>query len=105
VKQIFEYVQSFTVIGLVLAGIGGVMYNMFKEDGWLGMILGKVWSAQMEHPAVAIPVTIGVVFIGKMWYDHNRAKGHTSKFPDVMIYIIMAAGVYFLWKFFSQGSL
>jgi hypothetical protein len=105
VKKIFDSITTFGTVILILAGIGGVAYNMFRENGWLGTILGKVWSAQMEHPAVAIPVTIGVAFLGKMWYDHNRAKGHTSKLPDVLIYVIMAAGVYFIWRFFSQGSL
>ena len=103
-RQILEYVQAFITIALLLAGIGGVAFHMFKENGWLGAILGKVWDAQMENPVIAIPVTIGVVFIGKMWYDHNRSKGHTSKLPDVLIYVIMAAGVYFIWEFITYTA-
>ena len=102
-KQIFDYIQSFTVIGLVIAGIGGVAYNMFKENGWLVTILGGVWSAQVQHPAIAIPVTIAVVVVGKLWFDYNRATGHTSKLPDVLIYVVMGAGVYFIWQFFSSA--
>ncbi len=103
-KKIFDYVSTFVTIILILAGIGGVSYNMFKENGWLGAILGKVWDAQMDNPVIAIPVTIAVLFVGKLWYDHNRAKGHTSKLPDVMIYVIMAGGVYFLYQFVVNGS-
>jgi hypothetical protein len=103
VKQIFEYIQSFLTIGLLLAGLGGVAYHLFKENGWLGRILGKIWDVQMENPVIAIPLTLAVLFIGKMWYDHNRAKGYTSKLPDVLIYVIMAAGVYFIYEFISQG--
>ena len=102
-KQIFEYIQSFLTIGLLLAGLGGVAYHLFKENGWLGRILGKIWDVQMENPVIAIPLTLAVLFIGKMWYDHNRAKGYTSKLPDVLIYVIMAAGVYFIYEFISQG--
>jgi membrane protein insertase Oxa1/YidC/SpoIIIJ len=104
-KQIVEYVQAFVTITLLLAGIGGVAYHMFKEGGWFGTALGKIWDANVENPVIAIPVTIGVVFILKMWYDHNRAKGHTSKLPDVLIYIVMAAGVYFIYRFFTSGAL
>jgi len=103
VKKIIEYVQSFVTIALLLAGIGGFSYHMFKEGGWFGKALGTIWDAQVDNPVVAIPVTIGVVFILKMWYDHNRAKGHTSKLPDVMIYVIMAAGLYFIWDFWTKG--
>lgn len=104
VKQILEYVNSFVTIALILAGIGGVTYHMFKENGWFGAILGKVWDVQMDHPVIAVPVTLGVLFIGKMWYDNNRAKGHTSKLPNVLIYVVMAAGVYFIWQFVTQGT-
>jgi membrane protein insertase Oxa1/YidC/SpoIIIJ len=105
VKKIVEYVQSVVTITLLLAGIGGFFYNVFKKDGWGGAVLGKIWDANVNNPVVAIPVTIGIVFILKMWYDHNRAKGHTSKLPDVLIYVIMAAGVYFIWKFFTETPL
>lgn len=104
-KQIFEYVNSFVTIALVLAGLGGVAYNMFKEGGWLGAILGKIWDVQMQYPLFAIPVTLAAVFLGKMWYDHNRAKGYTSKLPNFFIYVVMAAGVYFIWQFVTQGTL
>jgi len=99
VKQVLEFVSSFVTIALVLAGIGGAAYHMFKEGGWLGIALGKIWDVNIRYPLVAIPVTIGVVFIGKMWFDYNRAKGYTSRLPDILVYIIMAAGVYFLWDF------
>ena len=102
-KQVFEYIQSFVTIGLLLAGLGGVAWHLFKEDGWLGKILGKIWDVQMQNPVVAIPLTLAVLFIGKLWYDHNRAKGYTSKLPDVLIYVIMAAGVYFIYEFIAQG--
>jgi len=105
VKQILEYVSSFVTITLILAGIGGASYHMFKDNGWLGQILGKVWDIQMSNPVIAIPVTLVILFLGKLWYDHNRAKGHTSKLPNVLIYIIMAAGAYFLFQLATQGTL
>jgi len=103
VKQVFEYVNSFVTIALVLAGIGGFAYNLFKDGGWLGLALGKFWDVNLRYPVIAIPVTIAVVIIGKLWYDHSRAKGHTSRLPDVLIYVIMAAGVYFIWDFVRGG--
>ena len=102
-KQVLEYVQSFVTISLILAGLGGIAYNMFREGGWLGSALGKVWDVNLEHPVIAIPLTIGLIVIGKLWISHARAKGHASKMPDVLVYVIMAAGVYFIWQYFSHG--
>jgi len=104
VKQILEYITSFITIGLVLAGLGGVFYNMFREGGWLGTLFNKFVDVQLDNPVIAIPVTIGAVFVGKMWRDHQLAKGHTNRLPDVFIYVIMAAGAFYLWRFFSTGS-
>jgi membrane protein insertase Oxa1/YidC/SpoIIIJ len=103
VKQIFEYIQSFVTIGLVLAGIGGVSYHMFKENGWLHTALGTIWDFQLSNPVIAIPVTIAVLFIGKLWIDKQRAKGYTSKLPNVLIYVVMAAGVFFIYQFVTHG--
>ena len=103
-KQALDYVVSFVTIALVLAGLGGVSYSMFKEGGWIATIFDKFVDFQFASPMIAIPVTIGAAVVGKMWYDHQIAKGHTSKMPDVLIYVIMAAGVYFLWRFFTTGS-
>jgi hypothetical protein len=104
VKQAFDYIVSFVTIGLVLAGLGGVSYNLFREGGWIGGFFGKLWDAQLENPLIAIPVTLGAVFVGKMWYDRQVEHGKTSRLPDVLIYVIMAAGAFFLWRFFSTGS-
>jgi hypothetical protein len=103
VKQIFEYIQSFVTIGLVLTGIGGVSYYMFRDNGWLEMALGKIWDFQLSNPVIAIPMTIAVLFIGKLWIDKQRAKGYTSKLPNVLVYVVMAAGVYFIYQFIAQG--
>jgi hypothetical protein len=104
VKQIIDYVNSFVTIALVLAGLGGVSYNIFREGGWITTVFGKFVDVQMENPLIAIPVTIGAVFIGKMWYDRQVEHGKTSRLPDVLVYVIMAAGAFFLWRFFSTGS-
>ena len=103
-KQVLDYVNSIVTVTLILAGLGGVSYNLFKENGWLGLILGKWWSAQMEHPMIALPVTVAVLVIGKLWIDHNRAHGKTSKVPDVAIYVIMATGVFFLYRLVVHGT-
>ncbi len=101
-NQVFEYLKSFISIVLMLAGIGGVCWDLFKEGGWLGKILGKFWYAQLNYPMIAIPVTIAVVVLGKMWHDRQVEKGYTSKLPAVLIYLVMAAGVYYLWRFSTE---
>ena len=103
-KQIVDYVVSFLTISLVLVGIGGVFYNMFRDGGWVSSVFGKFIDLQMENPVVAIPVTIAVVVIGKMWRDRQVEHGKTSKMPDIFVYVIMAAGLFYVWRFYETGS-
>jgi hypothetical protein len=104
VKQIIDYINSFVTISLVLAGLGGISYNMFREGGWVGTLFGKFVDVQLGNPVIAIPVTLGALFIGKLWRDWQVEHGKTSRLPDILIYVIMAAGAFFLWRFFSTGS-
>jgi hypothetical protein len=51
------------------------------------------------------PLLIAVAFIGKLWFDHQREKGLVSRIPSVFLYIVMAAGAYFVFTFITTGSL
>jgi len=105
VKEILEYVQSFTVIGLVLFGITGISYHMFRDEGWIEAIVGNVWGATVQYPLIVIPVIIGAVFLFRMWGKERAAHGTTSKVPDLFIYALMATGVVFVGRWFMYGTL
>lgn len=104
-KQVLEYLESFAVIGLVLAGIGGISYYMFKEDGWIESAVGNIWEVQVQYPLIAIPVTVAAIVLGIMWRDNNITRGRYTKLPDIIIYGLMAAGVYFIGYYASHGSI
>ena len=53
-KQVLEYVQSFVMIGLVLSGIGGISYHMFRDGGWVEIIFGNIWDVSVEYPLIAL---------------------------------------------------
>jgi hypothetical protein len=92
------------MIALVLAGIGGVAFNMFRDGGWFGSLFDRFWNALLDHPLVVIPVAIAVFVIGKFWHDYNVAKGHTSKLPNFFLYGVMAAGAFFVFRLATTGS-
>jgi hypothetical protein len=104
-RKTLEYVESFVVIVLVLAGIAGISYNMFRDKGWAEAIVGHVWELHLDYPAVAFPVTIGAIVIGILWRNQNVARGRVSQLPDVFIYLLMALGAYFIGYFVIHGRL
>ena len=104
-KQIFDMVQSFVMMGLVLTGILGLIYRTVKEEGWLGTVVDKIWDAIVDHPLVTIPLLVAAAVIGKLWHGYQVEKGYTSKLPNFFLYGVMAAGVYFIWHFVSTGTI
>ena len=103
-KKIFIYVQSFVVMSLILSGIGGVSYHLFRDNGWIETIFGNLWTVSFQYPLIAIPVIVAAIFLGRLWNESRLAHGRTSKLPDLIIYGLMAGGVFFLGRFFIYGT-
>jgi hypothetical protein len=104
VKEFLEYVESFAVIILVLFGITGFSYHLFRDDGWIEAAVGNVWDATLQYPLITLPVIVAAVVLGKTWNQARLAHGHTSKLPDFVIYALMAAGAVFIVRYFWYGN-
>ena len=100
-----DYLQSFLVIGLLLFGIIGISYHMFRDDGWVEMILGNVWGATVSYPLIVIPAILAGIFFIRMWGQQRAAHGTQSKLPDVFIWILMGFGLVFVGRWFMYGTL
>lgn len=104
-KRTFEFLLSLTVVVLVLAAMLGMSYHAFRDNGWLEGLTGKIWSLEIQYPVIAIPATIGAILLFRMWRHQRLARGRHSRLPDIVIYALMAVGVYFLVRFGLYGSL
>ena len=104
-KQFLEYVESFAVIALVLFGITGFSYHLFKDSGWIEAVVGNVWDVSVQYPLIALPVIVAAVFLGRTWNQSRLAHGRTSKLPDLIIYALMASGAVFIVRYFWYGNL
>lgn len=104
-KSFLEYIESFVVILLVLAGIAGFSYNAFREDGWIESALGNIWSLETQYPLIAVPVTVAAIVLFNMWRTDSVARGQRSRLPNLLLYLLMAAGAYFISQFALNGFL
>lgn len=93
-----------TVI-LVIAGIGGISFHMFRDDGWLEMAFGNIFELHVQYPLIAIPVTFATIIMLRMWRQNLLATGRLKQLPNIFIYTLMATGVYFIGYFWIHGRL
>jgi hypothetical protein len=92
------------VIVLVLFGIGGFSYHLFRDNGWVETLLGNLWDVSVQYPLIALPVIVAAVFLGKMWNEARITHGRTTRLPDYFIYALMAAGLVFIGRYFWLGT-
>jgi len=104
VKEYLVYVESFVVIVLVLFGIGGFSYHLFRDNGWVEAVAGNLWDVSVQYPLIALPVIVAAVFLGRRWNDARVAHGRTTNLPDYFIYALMVAGVVFIGRYFWVGT-
>ncbi len=104
-KQFLEYAESFGVIALVLFGITGFSYHLFKDNGWIEAMAGNLWDVSVQYPLIALPVIVAAVFLGKRWNQSRLSHGRTSNLPDYVIYALMASGAVFIFRYFWWGTL
>lgn len=104
-KQILEYIESFATVILVLAGIGGISWHLFRDDGWIEMAFGNIFKLHIQYPLIAIPVTFAAIIMLRMWRENRLAHGRLKELPNIFIYTLMALGVYFIGYFWIHGTL
>lgn len=104
-KPVVEFLESFVVFALVLAGIAGLSYSLLRENGWLGTALGNMWDIEIRYPMIAIPVTIAAVIMFRLWSRNKVIHGRTSRLPNLLLYALMASGAYFIGLYAITGAL
>jgi hypothetical protein len=103
VKNYLEWAESIAVITLVLFGIGGFSYHLFRDNGWIEIVLGNLWGVTVQYPLIMLPVIVGAFVLGKTWNQARIAHGRTTRLPDLVIYALMASGVVFIVRYFWLG--
>ena len=103
-KQLVEFLESFIVIALVLTGIGGISFNLFRVDGWLETALGSIWKLDTQYILIAIPVLVGAVIMFNLWRGGRVIHSRTSIIPNLILYSLFVAGVYYIGRYVLTGT-
>ena len=93
---------AFVRMVLMLIGIFGITYELFRENGWLSRLLGNVFdsSANMLIAALALIMLWGV----NRWVSTPHKQDKISM-GDAPMYAMMAVGAYYLYHLYSSGRL
>jgi hypothetical protein len=104
-KALFSLLGSLLVGGLVLLGIGGVAYHLFREDGWLSQGMGALWEAHYQAPVLTIILIIAAFFVFRTLYTAQIGGKRDSKIPDFVLFAFIAVGIFFFGRWLTTGSI
>ena len=105
-KLIRDFLESFVIVVLVIAGIGGIFYHMFRQAGWGTVVIDKAFELYFLHPVPMISATVVAIMAGVFWHERRTAKGkYNKKLPTYVLYVLMAAGAYFIGRYAIRGTL
>lgn len=86
-------------MGLMLVGIIGIATEMFRDNGWISKILGKIFESTTTM--LWIPVIIFGLWAANRWFSSPN-KSETKKSGDLPMYLMMAVGVYYLYQLYTS---
>ena len=104
-KQTLLFLESFFVVALFMTGLAGLSYHTLRDEGWLEETFGRTWDFTVRYPMIAIPLLAGAIVMAKLWRDNRVAHGRqSSRAGSIVLYAIVAAGIYFAGHFLIKGT-
>ncbi len=88
-------------MGLMLVGIFGITFELFREHGWLSKLLGDIVdsTANMLLTVVAL---LGLWLLNRWLSTPNKSE--TKRVGDIPMYAMMAVGIYYLYRLFTSSG-
>ncbi len=104
-RALFTLLGSLLVGALIMLGIGGVAYHLFREDGWMSRGLGALWDAQYEAPVMTLVLIIAALFVIKALHSAQIGGQRSSKLPDLILFTFIAIGIFFFGRWLTTGHI
>lgn len=88
-------------MGLMIIGIIGLTYEIFRENGLLSRALGDIFDSTANMLFAAIVVLI-LWLLNRLFSKPHKAEKAGA--GDIPMYLMMAIGCYYLYLLFSTGK-
>jgi hypothetical protein len=88
-------------MALLFIGLIGIALEFFKDGGWLKNAFS--WLFDSTTHMMFIPVIIFALWLANRFMS-SAAIGEKKKSGDIPMYIMMAVGAFYVFRFVTPGS-
>lgn len=104
-KKLLTTLGSIFVGALILLGIGGIAYHLFRDDGWISQGMGALWKASYQAPVMTIILIVAALFVIKALHGAQIGGKRESRIPDFVLFAFIATGIFFLGRLITTGHI
>lgn len=95
----FSLLLALVRLTLMLIGIFGISYDLYRENGWISQLLGTVFDSNINM----ILAVLGLLMLWWLnrWMSSPQKQDKTSV-GDIPMYAMMAAGLYYSYYLYAR---
>jgi hypothetical protein len=98
-KRIAEEMQIYLTFALLVIGIVGLTWEVFRDNGWLEQAFEIVFDQNTKESLMAAPIIGGILLVVIAFIHGDLGEaGKKSPFTGLIFYLLIASGVYFLYQ-------
>lgn len=90
---------------LVVIGLIGISVQLFRDKGWLKQTLSAIMNTSTSTLLVALPVVLLAYLVGKSWMNSHGEHESANLTADVMLYVMMLVGAWFIFSYIISGDI
>jgi hypothetical protein len=98
---LIEDIVAISLVGLVVLGIAGIVYRLFKPEGWGSSLLGYLWDKSPWLVWLAGFSLATVTLVGR---HAVRARARQGS-GNLLVYGLVVLGAFFLFRLVVTGNL
>lgn len=102
---IVDVILAVGQVVLIVIGLAGISVQLFSDRGLLTGLLHKL---TMLHPATILAAIVSLIVIFslvKKMFKATKGDRSTSAYGNLLMYMMMGIGAYFVLLFLNTGSL
>jgi hypothetical protein len=101
-NRLLRDIGYFLIVLLMVIGITGVIYHAIGDSGWIERFFGGLLDQGVSAIVLIILGVLLVYWFARRWLIASQAN---ALFNDLLMYAMVALGIFFLGRLVLHGSL
>ena len=104
-ENLVDTTLALVQVVLIVIGLAGISVQLFSERGMLSGLLHKLMAMHAAMLLAAIVSLIVIFSLFKKTFKASKGDRSTSAYGNLLMFLMMGIGAYFVLLYLNTGSL